>query len=74
MSSGSSRPRKVFVATSYAGAMLFSLLIGYRGGRWLDDALGTSLFALLGIFLGLGLSLGVLFREAASLTGRKRRK
>ena len=74
MSSGNGRPRKVFAATSYAGAMLFSLLIGYRGGLWIDDRLGTSFFALLGILLGLSLSLGVLFRETMNLTGRKRRK
>lgn len=64
-------PKNVFVATSYAGGMLLVLILGYRGGAVLDSYTGLSpLFTVLGLLLGVGLSLGVLFREVNRLKGK----
>lgn len=44
------------------------LFLGYRGGQWLDERLGTGpIFLILGMILGAGLSLMTLTKELLAL-------
>lgn len=51
-------------AMSFGITSVAAMLLGFLGGQWLDQKLGTSpLFLLAGIFLGVGLSFKHLMTE-----------
>ncbi len=50
--------------SSLAIAMPIATLIGYAAGRWLDSAIGTSFFWLIGLLFGIAAGFTQLIRTA----------
>ena len=67
--------RHLNVGLSFGIAMAIRLVIGYYGGQWLDEKLGTDPWiTLVGILLAIGLSFHHLISEFSKMEKEEKRK
>lgn len=67
--------RYLNLAISFGLTLIITMLLGFYGGRWLDNRVGTfPLFAVSGMLIGIGLSFKSLLDELNVLTGRGKKR